>query len=109
MKRILLYGSSIFLAGIAARLQGEPDLQVRCQAAGPGLLDLGGVETVIVDLDDVEASEVLALIRARPDIRVVGVNAGSRAFTVLSGRVYLAQSLDDVATYLVAEDAFSGS
>lgn len=104
MKQILLYGSSIFMAGLAARLQREPGLQVRCQAVGPGLVDLGGIQTVVVDLDDADASEVLAIIRARPDLRVVGVNTSSRAFTVLSGHVYLAQSLDDVATYLAARN-----
>ena len=100
MAHILLYGSSIFLAGLALRLQAEPGLQVRCQDDGSGLLDLGGIDAVVVDLEDVEASEVLGLIRVWPDLTAVGVNAGSRVFTVLSGHTYLVQSLDDVARYL---------
>jgi hypothetical protein len=39
---------------------------------------------------------VLAILRARPDLQVVGVNAREGAVTVLSGKVYLAHSLEDV-------------
>ncbi len=40
--------------------------------------------------------EVLAIPRARPDLKVVGVNASGGAVTVLSGKVYLAQTVTDV-------------
>ena len=38
----------------------------------------------------------VCLARARPDLKIVGVNATNSAVTVLSGRVYLAQTLADV-------------
>ena len=50
----------------------------------------------VVDFDDVQAADVLAILRARPDLKIVGVNATNSAVTVLSGRVYLAQTLTDV-------------
>ncbi len=36
------------------------------------------------------------MLRARPDLKIVGVNAPGGAVTVLSGRVYLAHTLTDV-------------
>jgi hypothetical protein len=100
MKEILLYGTSIFMAGLAAQLQNAPHLKVRCRADLSGLLDLGEIDTAVVDLDDGLAADVLALIRARPDLKIVGVNAGNNAVTVLSGRVYLAQTIADVVACL---------
>ena len=100
IKRILLYGDSIFLTGLAAQLQSMAGLDVRQQAPHAGPLDLGDLDAVIVDFGDVLAGDVLAMIRARPDLKIVGVNATGGAVTVLSGKVYLAHSLADVVACL---------
>ena len=100
VKRILLYGDSIFLTGLAAQLQAMAGLDVRQQAPHAGPLNLGNLDAVIVDLNDVPAADVLAILRARPNLKVVGVNATNGAVTVLSGRVYLAQTLADVVACL---------
>ena len=99
-KRILLYGNSIFLAGLAAQLQTRDDVDVRQQAPHAGPLHLGDLDAVIVDFNEVQAADVLALLRARPSLKIVGVNAAGGAVTVLSGRVYLAQTLADVVECL---------
>ncbi|NBD34678.1 MAG: hypothetical protein GVY30_01610 [Chloroflexi bacterium] len=44
--------------------------------------------------------EVLAILRARPDLNAVGVNTPGGAATVLSGKVYLAHTLEDVVRCL---------
>jgi len=95
-KRILLYGDSIFLTGLAEQLQARADLDVRQQAPHTGPLHLGDLDAVIVDFDDAQAADVLAILRARPDLKIVGVNASDGAVTVLSGRIYLAHTLTDV-------------
>lgn len=100
MKQVLLYGTSIFLAGLAAELQKRPDVEVRCQSDLTGLLDLGAVDAAVVDLDDTPAAGVLALLRARPDLRIVGVNASNSTLTVLTGRVYMASTMDDLVACL---------
>lgn len=105
MKQILLYGTSIFLAGLATQLQGTPGLRVRQQANLSGLVDLGNLDAVVVDLNDAAYADVLALVRARPDIKIVGINANSSAVTVLSGRVYLAQDMDDLVGWLALPEA----
>lgn len=96
MKHILLYGDSIFLGGLAAQLQGHADVVVQQQIPRTGPLDLGNLDAVIVDFNDVSANDILAIVRARPDLKVVGVHAPGGAVTVLSGKVYLAHTLADV-------------
>jgi len=96
----LLYGDSIFLTGLAAQLQARDGVDARHQAPYDGPLNLGDLDAVIVDFNDVPPADVLAILRARPDLKIVGVNAPGGAVTVLSGRVYLAQTLADVVECL---------
>lgn len=100
MRNVLLYGDSIFLSGLAAQLHGLDDVCVRQQSPRIGPLNLHGLDVVIVDFNAVEAAAVLDILRAQPDIKVVGVNPGGGAVTVLSGQVYLARTLSDVMTCL---------
>ncbi len=94
MKKVLLWGNSIFLAGLATALRDVTDLEVVCAsgAAARGFAP----DVLIIDLDDVHCGDALTLLRARPDLRVVGVNAATGAVSVLSGPVFLAQSMEEV-------------
>lgn len=100
MRNILLYGDSIFLSGLAAQLRDLPGMTVRQQGLHTGPLNLGGLDAVVVDLNATEAADVLFILCARPDLKVVGINAPGGAVTVLSGQVYLARTLIDVMTCL---------
>ena len=81
-------------------MQARDDVDVRQQAPHAGPLDLGDLDAIIVDFNEVQAADVLAIIRARPDLKIVGVNATNSAVTVLSGRIYLAHTLADVVECL---------
>ena len=96
MKHILVYGASLFLAGLLAHLQRLPDVEIDTCTTLTGLGDLCTYDVVLIDLNDARAADVLALLRARPDLRVVGVNANTSAVTVLAGQVYLAESVEEV-------------
>ena len=100
MQRILIYGGSIILAGLAAQLANHPEIQIYRRETLVDLGDLTACDAVLVDFDDAQAGDVLSLLRARPDLKIVGVNSTNSAVTVLSGRVYLAQTLTDVVMYL---------
>ncbi|MGC9357035.1 MAG: hypothetical protein ACP5GX_04190 [Anaerolineae bacterium] len=100
MKHILVYGASLFLAGLLPRLQNLADTKVHHRESLKDLGDLSAYDVVLIDLNDMRAADVLTLLRARPDLRVVGVNADTSAVTVLSGQVYLAQSVTEVLACL---------
>lgn len=101
MKRILVYGESLFLAGLRSRLQHLPEIDIYGRKHLAGVGDLASYDVVLIDLNDVRAADVLALLRARPDLRVVGVNADTSAVTVLAGQVYFAESVEEVTRTLL--------
>jgi hypothetical protein len=96
LKHILVYGASLFLAGLLPRLHDLPDVEVHHRESLTDLGDLCAYDVVLIDLNDVRAADVLTLLRARPDLRVVGVNADTSAVTVLAGQVYFAESVEEV-------------
>ena len=96
MQTLLLYGASIFIEGLAGLLLQHPEVRVEARQHLTDLGDLAVFDAVIVDLNNPKTSDVLTLLRARPDLTVIGVNTAGGAVTVLSGRVYLAHSLADV-------------
>ncbi|HDQ71685.1 MAG TPA: hypothetical protein ENN19_06255 [Chloroflexi bacterium] len=100
MKRVFLCGASIFLTGLAGGLENVPDIQVTRRPALSGAIDLTDFDLVVVDFDEVAPADVLDILRARPDLKVVGVNARGGAVTVLSGKVYLARTLEEVVACL---------
>jgi hypothetical protein len=100
MQRILVYGTSIFLAGLAEQLHTLPNAQIHQRSTLDNLGDLAAFDVVVVDLNDAHTADVLTLLRARPDLKVIGVNAAAGALTVLAGQVYLAKTVDDILAYV---------
>ena len=100
MKHILIYGSSIFLAGLAERLGILRDVRIEVRQSLTDLGDLVVFDAVIVDLNSPTTADVLTLLRARPDLKMIGVNQAAGSLTVFSGRVYLAETLEDVVAHL---------
>ncbi len=104
MQRILLYGTSIFLAGLSELLDKLPEIRFQTCLRLADLGDLTAFDTVLIDLNNPSTTDVLSLLRARPDLTVIGVNIASGTVTVLSGQVYLAQSLENVIGHLQAAE-----
>ena len=100
MKHILIYGSSIFLAGLVEQIRTLPDIQIKACRSLTELGDVAAFDTVLVDLNNLGTADVLILLRVRPDMKVIGVNHATGVLTVLSGQTYLVQSLDDIMTHL---------
>ena len=79
-------------------------LDVRQQAPHAGPLHLGDLDAVLVDLNNPQTSDVLNLLRARPDLTVIGVNTASGTVCRLAGQVYMAENLEDVIVHLKGAD-----
>ncbi len=94
MKRILLCGNSIPLAGLAARLEGQPGLQVihtDLTALGDQS-DLG--DAVIVDA--AQAAQALAWLRPHPAWRLVSVDAASGDLTTYAAQSRPVQGMEEI-------------
>ena len=100
MVQILVYGASILIEGIASQLVSQSHLQIHRAKSLADLGNLSDFDAVLVDLNDTSASDVLAMLRACPDLRIIGVNAATGSVTLLAGRVYLAQTAEEVISCL---------
>lgn len=99
-KRFLLYGNSILLSGLAARMQTRTDLTVRCQPAQCKSVSLRHVDTVIVDVNELLLEVVMAAVKPDSNIRIIGLDDRQGRVIVLSRQVFQTRTLEDVLKYL---------
>jgi hypothetical protein len=100
MAHILVYGTSILLEGVAAQLSAQADMRVRRRETLADLGDLSAFDAVLVDLNDTGAADVLTMLRVRPDLQILGVNAATGSVTLLAGHVYLTPTVEEVMACL---------
>jgi hypothetical protein len=90
MPCIALYGNSLVLASIGARLERRTGVQpVTIDAALPGALErLSALQpdVVVLDLGSAHPDPIVALWEARPELILIGVDLGTDRMLVLSGQ-----------------------
>lgn len=89
MLTVALYGNSLVLASIGARVERRTGLQpVTIDAALPGAIEkLSALEpdVVVMDLGTTPPDPVMALWKARPELLLIGVDLAADRMLVLSG------------------------
>ena len=106
---IILFGDSLLMDAVEAGLADRPDIDlVRVRSA------LVEFETrvkslcpdlVIFDFDTVHSQFVIPLLRARPEIPLVGLDFNSNQVVVLSGRAHTARTAQELARLIQTETA----
>jgi CheY-like chemotaxis protein len=90
MPTVALYGNSLVLASIGARIERCTALQpVTLDAALPDALQrLSALQpdVVLLDLGTTQPDPVMALWKARPDLLLIGVDLGADRMLILSGQ-----------------------
>ena len=88
--RVAVCGSSLYMAGLAASLQANPDVIVsRIPANTAALtqsLDEFAPAAVAFDLDEIPGDLAISLLRDRTDLTLIGVDPSSDKLLLLSGR-----------------------
>lgn len=95
MVRVLLYGNSIFLAGLAAQLAIQANLQFTT-CVQMNTVELRDFDVIFVDLKEIHAADVLALLQLRSKLHIIGINTDLSTITVISGQVYPAHTLEEI-------------
>lgn len=96
IKSILLYGDSLWFAGLAAYLQESQGLRV-IQSAPRSLAEIARhVNLDLVILDRSQEADALLLLRVHPAATVVSVDTNTGILTVLSGRSCQVQTMQEV-------------
>ena len=90
MLSVAIYGNSLVLAGIAARLERRTGLQtVTIAPAMPGALEkLSELQpdVVLLDVGAAQADPVVAFWKAQPELLLIGVDLGADRMLILSGQ-----------------------
>ena len=87
---VVLYGNSLFVAGIRAELAGHTDFELLAVAAdcpdAAHLIRKLGPAAVVFDLAAAQPDFTVALLRDRSELILIGVDPSSDKVLVLSGR-----------------------
>jgi hypothetical protein len=97
---LVLYGNSVFLAGIKAELERATTLELLTIEAGrPDALELickHQPRAVLFDLGTGQLDFVVSLLRGQPGLLLIGVDPSSDEMLVMSGHPQKALSLSDL-------------
>ncbi len=100
MLTVALYGNSLVLAGIGARIERRAGLHpVTIDAALPGAVEkLSALQpdVVVVDLGTAQPDPVVALWKARPELVLIGVDLGAGRMLILSGQPARSLTAEDL-------------
>ena len=100
-KCVLVYGRCMNLAGVAACLKLDADLDVHLvdpdQCSARAVLDAFTPQTIIYDLTDPPADLDLALLGDRPGTQLIGVDPSSDDVLVLTGKRSRAVTMGELA------------
>lgn len=103
---VVLYGDSMFLAGIRADLQCRTDLDLATiEPECPDAVDLIRGHCPVAVLFDVAAAQpgfAVALLRDQPGLLLIGVDASSDDLFVLSGRAEPGLSMADLVKVIAS-------
>ena len=104
-QRVVVYGSSLHMAGIAANLQVESGVQVvsldPCfPTVGQSLLELNPT-AIVFDLTETVPGKDVALLRKRTGLLLIGVDPSGDEVLVLSSRPTQALSVADLVRVIV--------
>jgi len=98
--RIVACGDSLLLTLVADSLVSHPGLQViRAAPRWPdALAQLAGCDVALVERgNDCETDHfILALLAARPDLPIIGLDASRSVLTVLASRQQAAATVEDL-------------
>jgi hypothetical protein len=108
-RRVIVYGNTLALAGIAIALENRPDIQVvTVDETRPSDTDpRDGEEDVFLDADiaifDIAQTDVpplLARLPQRNNLLVIGLDANSNQMLVWSGQSSQASTIQDLVQFI---------
>lgn len=99
-RRVALYGSSLFIAGLEASLKDKPGLDV-VRIEAPLLYVAERVkalrpDVVIFDINTVNPDHALPLLREHPGLALIGLDVNSNKVIVFSSQPYQTLTADDL-------------
>ncbi|OGO37937.1 MAG: hypothetical protein A2Z03_10400 [Chloroflexi bacterium RBG_16_56_8] len=98
--RLVLYGRSLFLAGIAASFKEHPDLDVLLLDSNlpdaPQRANAMCPHTVIFELQTIDPSFALSFLQEHPGVILLGLDLASDKLVTLSSQQSTLYTMDDL-------------
>lgn len=99
-RRLVLYGRSLFLAGIAASFRGRSDLDVLLLDStlpdAPGQVSAMRPDAVVFDRSSIDPAFVVSFLQEHPGVRLLGLDMASDKLTAFSSEQSVLGSMDDL-------------
>lgn len=106
--RVVVYGRSLYMAGLAASLKANVSLDVIHILAGSPAFEqcwqAQAPAAFVFDLGEISADLALSQLRACPGLMLIGVDASSEDILVLSGQRARALTMNDLAQLITRTD-----
>jgi DNA-binding NarL/FixJ family response regulator len=107
-RKVVLYGNSLFLAGVEASLTDRTGLEVsRLEANLPDALerlDALGPDVVILDMAESNAEFALKILKEHPGLPLIGLDLSkNNQVLVLSGQKREAFTAHDLTTVILSQ------
>jgi len=100
-RTVVLYGKSLFIAGVEASLKDRPGLEVvRIAPSFPNAgqrLSAIRPDAIILDLAAHHSEFTLPFLKKHPDLPLIGLDVTSNTIIVLSSQWYTALTANDLA------------
>jgi hypothetical protein len=104
---IILFGDSLLMDAVEASLADRPEIDlVRVRTAiieFEKRVNSLSPDLVIFDFDTIHSQFVIPLLRARPDVPLVGLDFNSNQVVVLSGRAYTTRTAQELAKLIQSQ------
>ncbi|MEI7844996.1 MAG: hypothetical protein WCK35_04240 [Chloroflexota bacterium] len=105
---LVFFGNSVFLAGIKVELQKLVALELTTvEVESPDVLDLirsNNPRTVLFDLTMPQMGIAIALMRAQPNLQLIGLDPSSNEMLVFSGLPAQALHMSDLIDVINRKD-----
>ena len=99
-RQVAVYGSSLYMAGIATSLKADSTLNILCvspdSSTVPQNIDENDLAAIIFDLTDPAVKLDVAVLHNRPGLLLIGVDPSKDEILVLSSHPVQAHSMADL-------------
>jgi hypothetical protein len=104
---VVLYGGSVFLAGIQAQLERDRTLELLALGAGQAdamnLIHSLRPRAVVFDLTMAQPDFAIPLLREQPDLLLIGMDPSLDEMLVISTRPAQARAVNDLVRLILEE------
>ena len=104
-QRVIIYGNTVVLAGIEARIKLDPNIEVIGHALPGSQQDLAELQAdvVIFDMDEVQPEFLLAQLQSQADLLLIGIDPESHE-VLLTGQAARSIRLDQITKIMQNRD-----